>query len=66
MRRLSRAGDAERRKSSCQNSRYNNDFRRDFATHLGFGEAGPECGGSQKLECPLCNGRGTIYAYKGG
>jgi len=25
-----------------------------------------ECGGSQKVECPLCNGRGTIYTYKAG
>ena len=33
---------------------------------IGGGRDCAECGGSQKLECPLCNGRGTIYAYKGG
>ena len=31
-----------------------------------FGRDCGECGGSQMVECPLCNGRGTIYAYKGG
>src|SRR4029077_16834170 len=31
-----------------------------------FGRQCRECGGSQKIECPLCDGRGTVYAYKGG
>ena len=41
-----------------------------IAGPLGINPSGPECivdpRGSQKVECPLCKGRGTIYAYKGG
>ena len=43
-------------------------YRGDIFDHM-FGRFGgrcDECGGSHTIECPLCNGRGAVYAYKGG
>jgi hypothetical protein len=57
-------GSGELRCPNCYRSQRHEDI---FDQMFGrFGRACGECGGSQKVECRLCNGRGTIYAYKGG
>src|SRR5262245_1942045 len=54
-------GDGELSCPNCCRSGY----REDIFDHM-FGRFCCECGGRRKVECPLCDGRGTIYAYKGG
>jgi hypothetical protein len=57
-------GDGELTCPKCHKARHRDDI---FDHMFGlFGRDCAVCGGSQKVECPLCNGRGTIYAYKGG